>query len=151
MELTRNVIPVAHEWGSALGSSWAQRQPERITAIGYMEAIVRPFLSWDEWPEATQAFFRGQRTSADGDLLLHKNLLIEYLLPLRGLSEAALEVYRRHYRNPGVARQPMLTWSRELPIGGQPRGSPKPSNRARDAGRAVPCPSCSSMAIPVVS
>jgi hypothetical protein len=31
-----------------------------------------------------------------------------------------MEVYRRHYRNPGLLRQPMLTWSRELPIGGEP-------------------------------
>ena len=31
-----------------------------------------------------------------------------------------MEVYRRHYRNPGPSRQPMLTWSRELPIEGQP-------------------------------
>jgi haloalkane dehalogenase len=27
-----------------------------------MEAIVRPFLSWDEWPDATREFFKAQRT-----------------------------------------------------------------------------------------
>jgi len=53
-------------------------------------------------------------------LILQKNLFIEYLLPLRGISEEAMEVYRRYYRNPGPSRQPMLTWSRELPIAGQP-------------------------------
>ena len=31
-----------------------------------------------------------------------------------------MEVYRRHYRNPGSSRQPMLSWTRELPIEGQP-------------------------------
>lgn len=31
-----------------------------------------------------------------------------------------MEVYRRYYRNPDPSRQPMLTWSRELPIAGQP-------------------------------
>ena len=118
--LTKNVILVVHDWGSALGFSWAQRHPERIKAIVYMEAIVRPFLSWDEWPEATRSFFQGQRSPAGEDLILQKNLFIEYLLPLRGLSKEAMEVYRRPYRNPGAIRQPMLTWSRELPIAGEP-------------------------------
>jgi len=120
MELKKNIILVVHDWGSALGFYWAQRHPERIRAIVYTEGIVRPFLSWDEWPELTRAFFKAQRTSAGEDLILQKNLFIEYLLPLRGISEEAIEVYRRYYRNPGLSRQPMLTWTRELPIEGQP-------------------------------
>ncbi len=120
LQLTRNIILVVHDWGSALGFSWAQRYPEKIKAIVYMEGIVRPFLSWDEWPETTREFFKAQRTPAGEDLILQKNLFIEYLLPLRGISEEAMEVYRRHYRNPGPSRQPMLTWTRELPIEGQP-------------------------------
>jgi haloalkane dehalogenase len=116
----KNVILVLHDFGSALGFAWAQRYPERIKALVYMEAIVRPFLSWEEWPEATREFFKAQRTPAGEDLILQKNLFIEFLLPLRGISQEAMEVYRRHYRNPGPSRQPMLTWSRELPIEGKP-------------------------------
>lgn len=85
-----------------------------------MEGIVRPFASWDEWPAMTRAFFQGQRTPAGEDLILQKNLFIEYLLPLRGIPEEAMEVYRRYYRNPGESRRPMLTWTRELPISGEP-------------------------------
>jgi haloalkane dehalogenase len=121
MNLGKNIILVVHDWGSALGFSWAQRHEERIKALVYMEAIVRPFFSWEEWPEATRAFFQAQRTSAGEDLILQKNLFIEYLLPLRGISKEAMEIYRRHYRNPGPTRQPMLTWSRELPIEGEPK------------------------------
>ena len=120
MGLTKNIILVVHDWGSALGFSWAQRHPERIKGLVYMEAIVRPFLSWDEWPEATREFFKAQRTTTGEELILQKNLFIEYLLPLRGLSREAMEVYRRPFRNPGPSRQPMLTWSRDLPIAGQP-------------------------------
>jgi haloalkane dehalogenase len=76
-----NVILVVHDWGSALGFSWAQRHSDQIKAVVYMEAIVRPFLSWDEWPDATRAFFQAQRTHAGEELILQKNLFIEYLLP----------------------------------------------------------------------
>jgi haloalkane dehalogenase len=116
-----NVILVVHDWGSALGFSWAQRHTDQIKAIVYMEAIVRPFLSWDEWPDATRAFFQAQRTQAGEDLILQKNLFIEYLLPLRGISQDALEIYRRYFRIPGPSRQPMLAWTRELPIEGEPK------------------------------
>lgn len=118
--IERNVILVVHDWGSALGFSWAQRHPERVKAMVYMEAIVRPFRSWDEWPDSTRAFFQAQRTPAGEDLILQKNLFIEYLLPLRNISKEAMEVYRRHYRNPGLSRQPMLAWTRDLPIAGEP-------------------------------
>jgi len=85
-----------------------------------MEGIVRPFRSWDEWPEATRAFFQGQRSPAGEAMILEKNLFVEYLLPLRGIPDAAIDMYRSHWRIPGEARRPMLTWSRELPIAGEP-------------------------------
>ncbi|KRQ96615.1 haloalkane dehalogenase [Bradyrhizobium jicamae] len=120
MGLTQNVILVVHDWGSALGFDWARRNPGRVKAIAYMEGIVRPFASWDEWPAATRAFFQGQRTDRGEDLILRQNLFIDYLLPLRHLPEEAIEVYRRHYRNPGLSRMPMLAWTRDLPIAGEP-------------------------------
>src|SRR3954453_14431399 len=48
MGLRKNTILVLHDWGSALGFAWAQRYPERIKALVYLESIVRPFSSWDE-------------------------------------------------------------------------------------------------------
>jgi haloalkane dehalogenase len=120
LHIERNIILVVHDWGSALGFSWAERHPDRIKAIVYMEGIVRPFLSWGEWPEATREFFKAQRTREGEDLILEKNLFIEFLLPMRGISREAIEIYRRHYRLPGLSRKPMLEWSRELPIEGQP-------------------------------
>ena len=53
-------------------------------------------------------------------MILQKNLFIEYLLPLRKIPEDAMEVYRRYYRIPGPSRQPILSWTRELPIAGEP-------------------------------
>jgi len=91
-----------------------------VKAIVYMEAIVRAFESWDEWPASTRAFFQAQRTPAGENLILEKNLFIEYLLPLRNISSQAMETYRQHYRVPGTTRQPMLSWTRDLPIAGEP-------------------------------
>ena len=85
-----------------------------------MEGIVRPFRSWDEWPQATRAFFTGQRSDAGEKMILEQNLFVEYLLPLRGISADAMEVYRSHWRIPGEARRPMLAWTRDLPIAGEP-------------------------------
>ena len=42
---------------------------------------MRPFLSWDEWPDATRAFFQALRSPKGEELILEKSLFIEYLLP----------------------------------------------------------------------
>ena len=118
--IRKNVILVVHDWGSALGFSWAQRHPDSVKAIIYMEGIVRSFKSWNEWPDSTRAFFQAQRTEAGEDLILEKNLFIEYLLPLRNISAEAMDVYRRYFRVPGPARLPILSWTRDLPIAGEP-------------------------------
>jgi haloalkane dehalogenase len=148
--INNNVILVVHDWGSALGFSWAQRHPDRVKAIVYMEGIVRPFRSWDEWHEATRAFFQAQRSPAGEDLILQKNLFIEYLLPLRNIAADTIEVYRRHYRNPGPSRQPILPWTRELPIAGEPE-SLRSSIPTRGGYRPARCRSCSSTPNPAVS
>lgn len=120
LKLDRNVILVLHDWGSALGFDWARRHPDSVKAIVYMEGIVRPFHSWDEWPQATRAFFQGQRGPAGEKLILEQNLFVEYLLRLRGIPDEAIAMYRSHWRVPGDARMPMLAWTRDLPIAGEP-------------------------------
>ena len=117
--LERNVILVVHDFGSVLGFDWAHRHPPAVRAFVYMESIVRPFRSWDEWPDATRAFFQAQRTAAGEDLILNKNLFIEYLLPLRNIGTEAMQVYRRYYATP-ASRVPILAWTGELPIAGEP-------------------------------
>jgi len=118
--ITKNVILVVHDWGSALGFSWAQRHPDKVKAIVYMECIVRPFRSWDEWPDNTKVFFQRKRTAEGEDMILEKNLFIEYILPLRNIPPETISVYRRYWAIPDPSRMPMLAWSRDLPIAGEP-------------------------------
>jgi haloalkane dehalogenase len=120
--LERPAALVMHDWGSALGFHWAHRHPERVRAVVYMEAIVKP-LSWTDWPEAARKIFQAMRSPAGEEMVLQKNVFVERILPasvLRGLTEAEMEVYRRPYREPGESRRPTLSWPREIPIEGEP-------------------------------
>jgi haloalkane dehalogenase len=120
--LTRNVTLVLHDWGSALGFYWASRHPDRVKAMAYMEALVKP-LTWEEWPEPSRAIFKAMRSPAGEEIVLRKNAFVERILPasvLRRLTEEEMAVYRRPYLEPGESRRPMLTWPREIPLDGAP-------------------------------
>ena len=122
MGLTRDVTFVVHDWGSALGFHWARRNPERMRALVYMEALVQP-VTWADWPEAARKIFQAMRSPAGEELVLQKNVFVERILPasvLRGLTEAEMAVYRRPYLEPGESRRPTLTWPRQIPIEGEP-------------------------------
>ena len=41
LDVTHNVTLVIHDWGSALGFDWANRNRAAIKGIAYMEAIVK--------------------------------------------------------------------------------------------------------------
>ncbi len=120
--LRSNVTLIVHDWGSALGFYWAQRHSERVKAIVYMEALVRP-VTWQDWPEQARSIFQALRSSAGEQMVLEKNIFVERILPasvIRRLSDEEMSVYRRPYRQPGESRRPLLTWPREIPIEGEP-------------------------------
>jgi len=118
-----NVTFVIHDWGSALGFDWANLHRDAVKGLVYMEAIVRPIASWDEWPEAARKIFQGLRSEAGEEMILEKNLFVEAIFPgsvLRDLSEEEMAVYRRPFAEPGEGRRPTLTWPRQIPIEGEP-------------------------------
>ncbi len=121
--IRERVTLVLHDWGSALGFHWAHQHPDAVRGICYMEAVVRPFATWADWPEALQPAFRALRSDAGDEMVLQKNFFVEKLLPgavLRGLTEAEMAVYRRPFAEPGESRRPTLDWPRQIPIGGEP-------------------------------
>jgi len=120
--LSRDVLLVVHDWGSALGFHWARRHPARVRGVAYMEAVVRP-VTWADWPEAARKIFQALRSPAGEEMVLQKNVFVERILPasvLRGLAPEELARYRAPYREPGESRRPTLTWPREIPIEGEP-------------------------------
>lgn len=121
--LTKNVTLVLHDWGSALGFYWAQRYPDRVKALAYMEAVVKPW-SWEDWPESARSIFKTFRSPAGEEVVLQKNVFVERVLPasvIRELTEEELTVYRRPFLEPGESRRPTLTWPRQIPLGGEPQ------------------------------
>ena len=64
------------------------------------------------------SFFKGQRTPAGEEYSF--GMALGPREPKCGSPVVNNEVYPLHLRNPGPSRQPMLSWSRDLPIEGQP-------------------------------
>jgi len=122
LDIGDNVTLVIHDWGSALGFDWANRNRDRVARIMYMEAIVRP-ITWDEFPDGGRDIFKAMRSAGGEEMILTKNLFVEAILPssiIRALSDDEMNEYRRPFTEPGESRRPTLTWPRQIPIEGDP-------------------------------
>jgi len=122
LNLGSKVVLVLHDWGSALGFDWANRNRDRVQGIAYMEAIVMP-LAWNDFPEFARDVFRGFRSPAGDEMVLKNNVFVENVLPgsvMRPLAEAEMAHYRAPFLNPGEDRRPTLTWPRQIPLDGEP-------------------------------
>jgi haloalkane dehalogenase len=118
----RDVVLVGYDWGGVLALDWATRHPERVRGLVVFETFLRP-LSWSEWTPQGAELFRGLRTPGVGEkMVLENNQFLARSLQngvKRGLSEADAQAYAELYTEP-VARKPMLQWTREIPIDGEP-------------------------------
>ena len=117
-----NAVLVVHDWGSALGFNWAQRNPDKISGLVYMEALVQP-LTWKDWPENAKGVFQAMRSEAGEEMVLRKNIFVERILPasvIRELTDQEMSIYRKPFLDPGESRRPTLTWPRQIPIDGEP-------------------------------
>ena len=117
------VTLVIHDWGSALGFDWARQHPDAVKGIAFMEALVAPMPSWNNFPASVREVFQAFRSSQGEQLILDGNTFIEKILPgaiLRTLSEEEMAEYRRPFLQPGEDRRPTLSWPRQLPIEGEP-------------------------------
>ncbi len=117
------VTLVIHDWGSALGFDWAHRHADRVKGICFMEGIVSPIVTWDDWNPQARPVFEAFRSPAGEEMILEKNLFIERVLPgsiLRDLTDEEMAVYRRPFENAGEDRRPTLSWPRQIPIEGEP-------------------------------
>ena len=64
MQLPKKLNFVIHDWGWGLGFHWCNLHRDRVRSITYMEALVSPMRTWEDFPETSREFFRALRTDA---------------------------------------------------------------------------------------
>ena len=136
-----DITLVIHDWGSILGFDFAARNPDRVKAIAFMEALVgtppaeEPYLepkaklsdrqNGTEAPNRLAGFLQiieQIKTPGVGEkMILEENFFLEQIT-LRGLSEMLTEDELNAYREPfaaGKNRRPMLQFPRDVPFDGK--------------------------------
>jgi haloalkane dehalogenase len=122
LDLGDRVILVLHDWGSALGFDWANRNRDRVAGIAYMEAVAMP-IDWSDFPGPMRDIFQGFRSPNGESMVLEQNTFVEGVLPgsvRRQLTDEEMDHYRAPFRNAGEDRRPTLSWPRNIPIEGEP-------------------------------
>lgn len=120
-----NITLVVHDWGSALGFHYARRHEQNIKALAFMEAILAPNSTWDDFsePGPGRTMFEQFRTPEIGwELIVNQNVFLEQILPggmLRQLSDEEMNDYREPFREP-ASQKPIWRWTNEISIAGEP-------------------------------
>src|ERR1700733_13697828 len=115
---------VAQDWGTGLAFHLAERRPDFVRGLAFME-FIRPIPTWEEFLRGSQAreMFRKFRTPVEGEkLILEGNAFVERVLPTgmrHKLSDEEIAVYRAPFPTP-QSRRPTWRFPNEIPIAGEP-------------------------------
>jgi len=118
----RDAILVGYDWGGALAMDWAARHPGKVRGLVVFETFLRP-MHWSDWPEQGRKLFQALRTAGAGEKrVLEENEFLARSLANGVRTDLAAEdraVYYSPYTTP-ESRRPLLQWTREIPIDGEP-------------------------------
>lgn len=117
-----NITFVLHDWGSGLGFHYLAQHEDKVRALAFMEAIVKP-ISWADFPPGPRIGFKLFRTPVIGWWMLSvMNMFLRGILPqmtVRKLSSAEMQSYISPF--PTIAsRKPVRQWPCEIPADGEP-------------------------------
>lgn len=128
---------VAQDWGTALAFHLAERRPDFVRGLAFME-FVRPFPTWEEFTRGSRGreIFRKFRTPGEGEkLILEDNVFVERVLPggmRHTLTDEEMAVYRAPFPTP-QSRKPTWAFPNEIPIAGEPADVTATMERAHAA------------------
>jgi haloalkane dehalogenase len=113
---------IAQDWGTALAFHLANRRPEFIRGLAFME-FIRPMPSWNDFHVDAIEIFQKFRTPGVGEeMILEGNVFVEGVLPLgivRKLSDEEMSAYRAPFLT-RQSRRPTWRFPNEIPIAGEP-------------------------------
>jgi haloalkane dehalogenase len=115
---------VVQDWGTALAFLLAERRPDFVRGLAFME-FIRLFPTWEAFLRGSKAreIFRKFRTPGEGEqLILEENVFVERVLPggmRRKLTDEEMAVYRAPFPTP-QSRRPTWRFPNEIPIAGEP-------------------------------
>jgi haloalkane dehalogenase len=113
---------IAQDWGTALAFHLADRRPEFIRGLAFME-FIRPMPSWNDFHADAIEIFQKFRTPGVGEeMILEGNVFVEGVLPLgtvRKLSDEEMSAYRAPFLT-RESRRPTWRFPNEIPIAGEP-------------------------------
>jgi haloalkane dehalogenase len=113
---------IAQDWGTALAFHLAERRPEFMRGLAFME-FIRPMPGWSDTDPAAVETFQKFRTPGVGEeMILEGNAFVEGILPgatVRKLTDEEMAVYRAPFSTP-ESRRPTWRFPNELPIAGEP-------------------------------
>jgi haloalkane dehalogenase len=116
------VVLVGYDWGGALALDWAARHPDRVRGMVLFETFLRP-MEWKEWSPKGAELFRALRTPGVGEgMALETTQFLDRSLAngvRRELDHEERAAYYAPYAD-AASRRPLLQWTREIPIEGQP-------------------------------
>ncbi|MCZ6553626.1 MAG: haloalkane dehalogenase [SAR324 cluster bacterium] len=124
---------VVHDWGSFLGFHFAGRHPERVSAIAFMEAVIKP-IEWEDRSEQFRTLFSMFRSEKGWPTIRDQNFFVEKVLPgsiVRKLTDAEMEVYRAPFKEP-ESRKPTYVFPNDIPLSGEPADVVAAVNRYGD-------------------
>lgn len=116
----RDITLVLHGWGSVIGFELARRHPDRIRALAFFEAHIRPVTDWNMLSLPVQELIEPYRSGKiDEQSFLHDNDFLNKVLPMASscpLMQDALIHYRKPYSTP-ESRKPLWQYLVDLPAG----------------------------------
>ncbi len=113
---------IAQDWGTALAFHLADRRPEFIRGLAFME-FIRPMPTWNDFHADAIEIFQKFRTPGVGEeMVLGDNVFVEGVLPLgtvRKLTDEEMSAYRAPFLT-RESRRPTWRFPNEIPIAGEP-------------------------------